>query len=117
MQGFMGLGQNAGPTSGPRTGGSPETVYKYGKDVGSGVGQGGVGQGPQVRSGVQQPNQGSFYAAQRFGGGASSGPQSQQGPQHQPQNQGPQGHIGYPQSGSDGNTFYSYQPRQQQYWS
>lgn len=132
MQGFMGLGQSTGPSSGPPLGqraggGSPETAYKpYGgnvgvKDVGSGVGvgvgQGGVGQGPQTRGGVQQPTQGSFYAAQRFAASAGSVPQSQQAQQHQPQGQGPQGHLGYPQGSSDGSTFYSYQPRQQQgYW-
>ncbi|CCM03222.1 uncharacterized protein FIBRA_05347 [Fibroporia radiculosa] len=129
MQGFMGLGQSTGPSSGPlgqrAGGGSPEAAYKpYGanaglKDVGSGVGvgQGGVGQGPQTRGSVQQPSQGSFYAAQRFGAGASNVPQNQQAQQHQPQGQGPQGHLGYPQGGSDAGNFYSYQPRQQQgYW-
>lgn len=128
MQGFMGLGQNPGPSSGPpigqRTGGgSPEASYKpYAannvKDVGTGVGgvgigQGGVGQAPQARAGAQQ-TQGAFYGANRFGSGAAAGPQGQQGQQHQPQNQGPQ----YPQGASDG-SFYSYQPRQQQqqgYW-
>jgi hypothetical protein len=128
MQGFMGLGQNTGPSTGPPIGqraggGSPETSYKpYAgnaavKDVGAGVGgigigQGGVGQTPQARAGAQQ-TQGAFYAANRFGSGSATGPQGQQGQQHQPQNQGPQ----YPQSASDGN-FYSYQPRQQQqgYW-
>ncbi|KAI0742756.1 hypothetical protein C8Q80DRAFT_1273371 [Daedaleopsis nitida] len=124
MQGFMGLGQSSAPTSGPPLGqraaaGSPENAYKpYGggvKDVGAGVGvgQGGVGQGPQVRGGVQQPGQGSFYT-QRFAGSQSGGPQGQQA--QQPQGQGPQGHLGYPQGGSEGSTFYSYQPRQQQYW-
>jgi hypothetical protein len=128
MQGFMGLGQNTGLSTGPPIGqraggGSPETSYKpYAgnaavKDVGAGVGgisigQGGVGQTPQARAGAQQ-TQGAFYAANRFGSGSATGPQGQQGQQHQPQNQGPQ----YPQSASDGN-FYSYQPRQQQqgYW-
>ncbi|KAI0830192.1 hypothetical protein BC628DRAFT_1313487 [Trametes gibbosa] len=127
MQGFMGLGQSTGPSSGPPlgqrgTGGSPEAAYKpYGgnvgvKDVGAGVGvgQGGVGQGPQGRGGVQQPGQGSFYG-QRFAASQAGGPQGGQG--QQPQGQGPQGHLGYPQGGSDGSTFYSYQPRQQQgYW-
>ncbi|KAL7278639.1 hypothetical protein PYCCODRAFT_1387865 [Trametes coccinea BRFM310] len=127
MQGFMGLGQSSGPSSGPplgqrAAGGSPEAAYKpYGgnvgvKDVGAGVGvgQGGVGQGPQGRGGVQQPGQGSFYT-QRFAASQAGGPQGQQG--QQPQGQGPQGHLGYPQGGSDGSTFYSYQPRQQQgYW-
>ncbi|KAH9856446.1 hypothetical protein C2E23DRAFT_518342 [Lenzites betulinus] len=125
MQGFMGLGQTAGPAAGQRaTGGSPEAAYKpYGanvgvKDVGAGVGvgvgQGGVGQGPQGRGGVQQPGQGSFYA-QRFAASQAGGPQGGQG--GQPQGQGPQAHLGYPQGGSDGSTFYSYQPRQQQgYW-
>ncbi|KAI0668821.1 hypothetical protein C8Q78DRAFT_1193665 [Trametes maxima] len=127
MQGFMGLGQSTGPSGGPPLGqraggGSPEAAYKpYGgnvgvKDVGAGVGvgQGGVGQGPQGRGGVQQPGQGSFYA-QRFAASQAGGPQGQQG--QQPQGQGPQGHLGYPQGGSDGSTFYSYQPRQQQgYW-
>ncbi|KAI0744688.1 hypothetical protein C8Q76DRAFT_700731 [Earliella scabrosa] len=127
MQGFMGLGQSSAPTSGPPLGqraaaGSPENAYKpYGgnvgvKDVGAGVGvgQGGVGQGPQGRGGVQQPSQGSFYA-QRFAASQAGGPQGQQG--QQPQGQGPQAHLGYPQGGSDGSTFYSYQPRQQQgYW-
>ncbi|KAL4253810.1 RNA polymerase II degradation factor 1 [Abortiporus biennis] len=126
MQGFMGgvLGQSGmtGPSSGAPPlgqragGGSPEAAFKpYGanvKDVG-GVGQGGIGgQGPQGR-GVQQPQQGSFYANQRFGSGASGVPAS--GQNQQGQGQGPQGHLGYPQGGSDGN-FYSYQPRQQQYW-
>ncbi|GBE87142.1 hypothetical protein SCP_1003890 [Sparassis crispa] len=129
MQGFMGLGQSNGPSSGPpigqRAGGaSPETVYKpYGgnvgvKDVGGGVGvgQGGVGQ-PQTRGGVQQPAQAGFYGAQRFGAGTSAVPQSQQAQQHQPQGQVPQGHMGgYPQGGSDAGQFYTYQPRQQQYW-
>ncbi|KAH9921107.1 uncharacterized protein B0H18DRAFT_1121523 [Fomitopsis serialis] len=107
MQGFMGLGQSTGPSSGPplgqRAGASPDNAYKpYGnnagmKDVGAGVGvgmgQGGVGQGPG-RGGVQQPSQGGFYGAQRFGASAS----------------------GVPQRGSDA-SFYSYQPRQQQgYW-
>ena len=122
MQGFMGLGQSSAPTSGPplgqrATAGSPENAYKpYGgnvgvKDVGAGVG---VGQGPQGRGGVQQPGQGSFYA-QRFAASQAGGPQGQQG--QQPQGQGPQGHLGYPQGGSDGSAFYSYQPRQQQgYW-
>ncbi|KAI0717695.1 hypothetical protein C8T65DRAFT_707069 [Cerioporus squamosus] len=122
MQGFMGLGQNSAPTSGPPLGqraaaGSPENAYKpYGgnvgvKDVGAGVG---VGQGPQGRGGVQQPGQSSFYA-QRFAASQAGGPQGQQA--QQPQGQGPQGHLGYPQGGSDGSTFYSYQPRQQQgYW-
>ncbi|TFK87864.1 hypothetical protein K466DRAFT_586010 [Polyporus arcularius HHB13444] len=122
MQGFMGLGQSSAPTSGPPLGqraaaGSPENAYKpYGgnvgvKDVGAGVG---VGQGPQGRGGVQQPGQGSFYA-QRFAASQAGGPQGQQA--QQPQGQGPQGHLGYPQGGSDGSTFYSYQPRQQQgYW-
>jgi hypothetical protein len=120
MQGFMGLGQTSGPSSGPplgqRAGSSPETAYKpYGAQV-KDVGGGGVAQssqGPQGRGGAQQP-QGSFYNAQRFSGGASAGPQGQ-GQQHQPQSQGPQGHIGYPQGGSDA-SFYSYQPRQQAYW-
>ncbi|KAJ8468465.1 hypothetical protein ONZ51_g9633 [Trametes cubensis] len=120
MQGFMGLGQSTGPSSGPplgqrAAGGSPEAAYKpYGgnvgvKDVGAGVGvgQGGVGQGPQGRGGVQQPGQGSFYT-QRFAASQAGGPQGQQG--QQPQGQGPQGHLGYPQGGSDGSTFYSYQP-------
>lgn len=122
MQGFMSLGQS-NPSSAPlgqRAGGSPEAAYKpYGgnvKDVGAGVG-GGVsqaGQVPQGRGGVQQP-QGSFYNAQRFSG-AAAGPQGAQAQQHQPQGQGPQGHVGYPQGNSDGG-FYSYQPRQQQgYW-
>jgi len=131
MQGFMGLGQNTGPSSGPpigqRTGGSPETPYKpYApsvgvKDVGTGVGVGqpGVGQGPQGRAGVQQQpqhTQGAFYGANRFASSAAGGPQGQQqAQQHQNQGQAPQGHIGYPQGGSDGN-FYSYQPRQQGYW-
>ena len=128
MQGFVGLGQSTGPSSGPplgqRAGGaSPETSYKpYAanaavKDVGAGVGgvgigQGGVGQVPQARAGAQQA-QGAFYGANRFGSGAAAGPQGQQGQQHQPPNQGPQ----YPPGASDGN-FYSYQPRQQQqgYW-
>jgi hypothetical protein len=128
MQGFMGLGQNTGPSSGPPIGqraggGSPETSYKpYAgnaavKDVGAsvggvGIGQGGVGQTPQARAGAQQ-TQGAFYSANRFGSGSAAGPQGQQGQQHQPPNQGPQ----YPQGASDGN-FYSYQPRQQQqgYW-
>ncbi|KAI0351591.1 hypothetical protein OH77DRAFT_1506392 [Trametes cingulata] len=127
MQGFMGLGQSTGPSSGPplgqrAAGGSPEAAYKpYGgnvgvKDVGAGVGvgQGGVGQGPQGRGSVQQPGQGSFYA-QRFAASQAGGPQAQQG--QQPQGQGPQGHLGYPQGGSDATNFYSYQPRQQQgYW-
>ncbi|EIW56556.1 uncharacterized protein TRAVEDRAFT_38481 [Trametes versicolor FP-101664 SS1] len=132
IQGFMGLGQSTGPSTGPplgqrATGGSPEAAYKpYGgnvggvKDVGAGVGVGvgqagvGVGQGPQGRGGVQQPGQGSFYA-QRFAASQAGGPQGAQG--QQPQGQGPQGHLGYPQGGSDGSTFYSYQPRQQQgYW-
>ncbi|KAF9815650.1 hypothetical protein IEO21_04440 [Rhodonia placenta] len=125
MQGFMTLGQSTGPQSGPPLGqraggGSPENVYKpyagvkdVGAGVGVGVGQGGVGQGPQSR-GVPQPSQGGFYSAQRFGASASV-PQNQQGQQHQPQGQGPQGHLGYPQGGSDA-SFYSYQPRQQQYW-
>jgi len=132
MQGFMGLGQSTGPSSGPPIGqrpggGSPEAAYKpYGsgagmKDVGSGVGvgvgQGGVGQGPQARGGVQQPAQAGFYGGQRFGGGSSTVPQSQQAQQHQPQGQGPQAHLGYPQGGSDANNFYSYQARQQPgYW-
>ncbi|KAI8972615.1 hypothetical protein BD414DRAFT_500093 [Trametes punicea] len=127
MQGFIGLGQTSGPSSGPplgqrAAGGSPEAAYKpYGgnvgvKDVGAGVGvgQGGVGQGPQGRGGVQQPGQGSFYT-QRFAASQAGGPQGQQG--QQPQGQGPQGHLGYPQGGSDSSTFYAYQPRQQQgYW-
>lgn len=119
MQGFMGLGQTSGPSAGAplgqRAGGSPEAAYKpYGgnaKDVGAGVGQGGQQQG---RGGVQQP-QGGFYGAQRFSGAGGAGPQGQQGQQHQPQGQGPQGHLGYPQGSSDG-SFYSYQPRQQGYW-
>ncbi|TBU59867.1 hypothetical protein BD310DRAFT_957925 [Dichomitus squalens] len=129
MQGFMGLGQSSAPSSGPpgalgqrAAAGSPENAYKpYGgnvgvKDVagGVGVGQGGVGQGPQGGRGVQQPGQGSFYA-QRYAASQAAVPQGQQG--QQPQSQGPQGHLGYPQGGSDGSTFYSYQPRQQQgYW-
>jgi hypothetical protein len=129
MQGFMGLGQNSGPSSGPpigqRASGSPETSYKpYAPNVGVkdggagvGVGQPGVGQGPQGRGGVQpqpQHNQGGFYGANRFASSAAAGPQGQQGQQHQNQGQAPQGHLGYPQGGSDG-SFYSYQPRQQ-YW-
>ena len=132
MQGFMGLGQGTTPLSGPpigqRTGGSPETAYKpYApsvgvKDVGAGVGvgQAGVNQGPPGRAGVQQQqqpqhNQGAFYGGNRFASSATAGPQGQQGQQqHQPQGQGPQGHIGYPQGSNDGN-FYSYQ-RQQGYW-
>lgn len=126
MQGFMGLGQSTGPSAGPQIGqraggGSPEAAYKpYGanvKDVGAGVGvgQAGVGQGPQARGGIQQPqhNQGSFYGGQRFAGGASAAPQSQQA-QHQPQGQGPQGQLGYPQGGSDG--FYPTYPARQGYW-
>ena len=125
----MGLGQSSGPSSGPpgalgqrAAAGSPENAYKpYGgnvgvKDVAGGVGvsQAGVGQGPQGGRGVQQPGQGSFYA-QRFAASQGAVPQGQQG--QQPQGQGPQGHLGYPQGGSDGSTFYSYQPRQQQgYW-
>jgi hypothetical protein len=133
MQGFMGLGQSTGPTSGPPIGqrgaggGSPETSYKpYApnsavKDVGAsvggvGIGQGGVGQSPQTRAGAQQAQQG-FYSGNRFGSGSTTGPQGQQSQQHQPPSQGPQ--VGYPQSASDG-SFYSYQPRQQQqqqqYW-
>lgn len=127
MQGFIGLGQGTGPTSGPpigqRTGGgaSPETAYKpyapakdVGAGVGVGVGQGGVGQGPQGRGGVQQPqhNQGAFYGGNRFGSTTTTAPQGQQAQQHQPQNQG---HLGYPQAGTEGN-FYSYQRQQQGYW-
>jgi len=136
LQGFMGgLGQTSGgPSStggvggGPqgitqRPGGSPETSFKSyggpGKDMG-GVGAGqniGVGQGPQGRlGGVQQPNPGSgFYGAGggRFGGGTGNGPQVQQSQQHQAQGQNPQ--LGYPQAGSEGGSFYSYQ-RGQQYW-
>ena len=133
----MGLGQSGGPNVGPQlgqraAGGSPETSYKpYGanvgvKDVSSGVGVGvgagvgGVGQGPQGRGGVGQPQQqGSFYSAQRFASSAAGGapPTGQSAHQHQqPQGQGPQGHLGYPQGASEGNGFYSYQPRQQQYW-
>ena len=128
IQGFIGLGQNAGPSSGPpigqRTGGSPETAYKpYApvgvKDVGTGVGVGqpGVGQVPQGRAGVQpqpQHNPGAFYGTNRFASNTAAGPQGQQGQQHQNQGQAPQGHIGYPQGGNDGN-FY-YQARQQGYW-
>jgi hypothetical protein len=140
MQSFMsGLGQSAGgPNSagagtsgGPqgisqRGGGSPEATFKPygpGKDMGVGVGQSvGVGQGgPQARlGGVQQPAPGAgFYGASagRFGGNvgatAGAGPQVQQPQQHQAQGQGPQ--LGYPQGGSEGNSFYSYQ-RGQQYW-
>jgi len=137
LQGFMGgLGQSSsGPSStggaggGPqgitqRPGGSPENSFKSyggpGKDMG-GVGAGqniGVGQGgPQGRlGGVQQPTPGSgFYGAGggRFGGGTGNGPQVQQSQQHQAQGQNPQ--LGYPQAGSEGGSFYSYQ-RGQQYW-
>jgi hypothetical protein len=134
MQGFMNLGPTTGPSSGAPIGqrgagagsGSPENSYKpYAqgvKDVtggvGVGVGQGGVGQGPQGR-GVQQPqhSQGGFYGAARFASNAGAAPQAQQSQQHQPQGQGPQGHLGYPQGGSEAGGFYSYQPRQQQgYW-
>lgn len=127
MQGFMGLGQSTGPSSGPplgqRAGASPDNAYKpYGnnagmKDVSAGVGvsmgQAGVGQGPQGRGGVQQPSQGGFYGAQRFGASASGVPQSQQA--QQPQGQGPQGHLGYPQGGFDASS-YSYPRQQQGYW-
>ena len=41
--------------------------------------------------------------------------QGAQGQQHQPQGQGPQGHLGYSQGSSDG-SFYPYQPRQGAYW-
>ncbi|EKM52574.1 uncharacterized protein PHACADRAFT_176595 [Phanerochaete carnosa HHB-10118-sp] len=117
MQGFMGLGQSSGPSSGAplgqRSGGSPEAAYKpYGsnaKDVGTGVSQGAQQQGGR---GGQQP-QGGFYG-QRFSN-AGQGPQGAQSQQHQPQGQGPQAHLGYPQGSSDG-SFYSYQPRQQGYW-
>ena len=128
MQGFMGLSQSSAPSGGPpgglgqrATAGSPENAYKpYGgnvgvKDVagGVGVGQGG-GQGPQGGRGVQQQGQGGFYT-QRFAASQGAGPQGQQG--QQPQGQGPQGHLGYPQGGSDASGFYSYPARQQQgYW-
>ncbi|KAF7420771.1 hypothetical protein PC9H_011289 [Pleurotus ostreatus] len=141
---FMGLGQSTGPSAGVRntTGGSPEAAYKpYApKDVNNGVGTGmGVGQGMQAgRASVQgqqpnqagqsqgqgQPQQGQsgFYNVNRYGGNAAGvgggvgGPQGQAAHHlHQPQGQGPQTHLGYPQGASDG-SFYSYQPRQQGYW-
>jgi len=139
MQGFMGLGGQtgaggAGPTSntGPRGTSSPEAAYKpyAAKDVGVSAGrgapvqQGGQGQGQTQSQGQGQSGQGgppgqNFYG-NRFGngvggsgtGGVVSGPQA--GGHHQ--QGGPQGHLGYPQSGSEPN-FYGYQPRQQQgYW-
>ena len=134
MQGFMGLGQTgaggAGPTSnsGPRGTSSPEAAYKpyAGKDVGVSTGRGAPvpGQGQtqsqaQGQSGQGGPQGQSFYG-NRFGngvggsgsGGVVGGPQA--GGHHQ--QGGPQGHLGYPQSGSEPN-FYGYQPRQQQaYW-
>ncbi|KAH8079801.1 hypothetical protein BXZ70DRAFT_911017 [Cristinia sonorae] len=124
--GFMGLGQSAGPTPNSQlgqrggTGGSPEASYKpYGtnvgvKDVSSGVGvgQGGVGQGPQGRGGVQPQQQGSFYSAQRFASSAAGAPPAAQNQHQQPQGQGPQAHLGYPQGASEVNGFYSYQQGQ-----
>ncbi|KAJ8457584.1 hypothetical protein ONZ45_g18257 [Pleurotus djamor] len=126
-------------------GGSPETPYKpYApKDVGGGVGGGmGVNQGIQGgRAGSvqgQQPSQvgqsqgqgqpqqgqGNFYSnryAANAGAGVGvgagvGGPQGQAAHHlHQPQGQGPQSHLAYPQGGSEAN-FYSYQARQQGYW-
>ncbi|EGN94884.1 hypothetical protein SERLA73DRAFT_187967 [Serpula lacrymans var. lacrymans S7.3] len=133
IQSFMGLGQSSVASSGAPLGSraaggaSPEAAYKpYGqnvamKDGGSGVGvgvsQSGVGQPQNSRGGVQQPHsQGGFYGTNRYNSNANPGPQAQQAQQHQPQNQGPQGHHGYAQ-GSNDQGFYSYQPRQQQgYW-
>jgi len=137
IQGFMGLGQGAGASTGPpgqravAGGASPDAPYKSyapggvgGKDLGGngvGVGQGGVGQGVQGRGAggvaVQQPQhgQGGFYNTNRFGASGNAGA----GPQQSQQAQGPQAQAapqGYPQSGNE--NFYSYQqPRQQQgYW-
>ena len=137
MQGYIGLGgqTGTGPTSntGPRGTSSPEAAYKpyAAKDVnvsagrGAPVQQGGQGQGQtqsqaQGQSGQGGPQGQSFYGGNRFGngvggsgsGGVVGGPQA--GGHHQ--QSGPQGHLGYPQSGSEPN-FYGYQPRQQQaYW-
>lgn len=128
MQGFMGLGgQSTGSPGGAQlagrgaNNGSPEAAYKYGQGAGVGVkdvsGASGVGAGaPQGRGGIQQP-QHAFYGGNRFGaaGTPQSQGQQQQAGGHQPQGQGPQGHLAYSQ-GSEGSAFYGYQPRQQQYW-
>ena len=127
LPGFMGMGQNTGPSPGPTIGQrgnatSPENSYKpyapnvgVNKDVSSGVGagagQGGASQLPQGRSGVQPPqhNQGGFYGANRFSSNPSTGPQSQTQQQHQQQGQG------YPQGGNDGSFYYAAR-NNQQYW-
>ncbi|KAF8621481.1 hypothetical protein AX15_007771 [Amanita polypyramis BW_CC] len=129
MQGFMGLNQTGAGTGvpssagGPRGGGSPETAYKpYApKDVGVGVGRGGVQQGqvqgqPQSQGQNQggQGPQGQGFYGNRFSGGGVGGGVGVGGPQNTLHQQGPQAHLGYPQGAADGG-FYSY-PARQQYW-
>ena len=136
VQGFMGIGQGAGPTSGAPlgqrsgagagTGGSPENAYKpyvqgvAAKDVGPGGvsgGQSGLSQG--ARTGVQsQPQHAqSFYNANRFSANPATagGPPGQQSQQQLAQ--GTQGHQGYPQAAAaDSGFYYGRAPSQQPYW-
>ena len=132
MQGFMGLGQTGAgagvPSSGgggPRGTGSPEAAYKpYApKDVGVGVGRGGVQQGQGQSQGQAQAQgqgqggqgpQGQGFYGNRFSAGVGGvGGVGVGGPQNALHQQGPQGHLGYPQGAGEG--FYSY-PGRQQYW-
>jgi hypothetical protein len=132
MQGFMGLGQTGAgagvPSSGgggPRGTGSPEATYKpYApKDVGVGVGRGGVQQGQGQSQGQAQAQgqgqggqgpQGQGFYGNRFSAGVGGvGGVGVGGPQNALHQQGPQGHLGYPQGAGEG--FYSY-PGRQQYW-
>lgn len=128
----MSAGQTTGgstgvPSNGPRGGNSPENAYKpyINKDVGVNVagGRGGVQQNAPVQPSQAQsqgqsgqgPQSQGFYGGNRFTSAAGGvGGVPPQTTHHQ--QAGPQGHLGYPQSGNEGN-FYAYQPRQQQgYW-
>jgi len=104
---------------------SPETAFKpyaqgaSAKDV-SGVGAGGSG-GPQGRGGA--PAQaGGFYGggAGRFAQGPGAQAQTGGPGQAQQAQQGPQGHLGYPQATSEGAFYSAYGPaaaqQGRQYW-
>ena len=64
-------------------------------------------------SAISQGGNGALTAAGITG--PTPAPAAVQPQGQQPQGQGPQGHIGYPQGSSDA-SYYSYQPRQGQYW-
>jgi hypothetical protein len=108
MQGFAGSTQ--GNSTQQRVGQSPESAYKpYGapatgaKDLNAGL----AAQAPQGRgAGVAQGTGSGFYGNNRFGAGTPGA--------NPAQGAAAQGPGAYSQSQDAG--FYSYQPRQQQYW-